>query len=612
MKKLTMNRIIALSVASLVAGQAGAAPMMLPVSVSSGVRAIDVSEQIRNFTPLATNPEMEASSEGDLSNMALEMAATLAELENRLENEPLLLAQNSSRPTGRSRSAAPPPARRDPRRSNQAGGDRVMEQARALAASGRYQEASRVFFQLSRNPKYQSESAQIKYILGMMLYEMKLNQAAAFVFYDVIRQESRANPKSRYLRQSLEKLALAADSLNSDVLIRYAVKQIKEEEFPPSSRDMLYFRRGEIKLQDRDFAGAAAEFARVRPNSLFFTRARYSMGLALTEAGQLERAQGVFEELAEFAKPSGITDRNRVNSLLGRARVLYQRKNFEAALDAYREVPRDTEQWHAALFESSWAMLQDGRFRSALSNFHSLHSTYYEDVYQPESLFLRSIVYLYICRYDEMEKVMGLFDRVYRPVERDVRTLLTTVNDSATYFREITKVRDRFDTLRSNPTARRGLQMPFIVAREVLKEGDVRKSFTYIDNLEAEKKRMDSMPAVWRNSPIGQYARKVVEKRLEATQALAGKQIRRHVIRIQAELRDLFEQTGFLRFEMLSSKKESIRKEIAGKGIDRERVDENTARSFYIQNGFEYWPFKGEYWLDEIGNYHYVGVKACE
>ena len=73
---------------------------------------------------------------------------------------------------------------------------------------------------MSRSPKYDRQSGQIKYILGLMLYEMKLYQSAAFVFYDVIRQQSRSNPGSRYLRQSLEKLALAVgDAVVVDIFV---------------------------------------------------------------------------------------------------------------------------------------------------------------------------------------------------------------------------------------------------------------------------------------------------------------------------------------------------------------------------------------------------------
>ncbi len=509
------------------------------------------------------------------------------------------------------RSAAPTSTRSTPvSTAGRRGPDANFARANKLAANGQYQEASKLLFQMSRSPNYEKNSAQIKYVLGLMLFEMKLNQSSAFVLYDLIRQETKANPRSRFIRQSLEKLAIAADALDSDVLLRYAIKQVEENDFPAASRDMLYYRTGEVKMGEKNYAEAARQFSRVRVGSRFFNRARYNMGLALAQANDLEKSQAVFEDLADRLKDRGVTDEQRVSALMGRARVLYQRRLFAGAIEAYRDIPRDTEAWHEGLFESSWAMLQDGRFRSALSNFHSLHSPFYEDYYQPESVLLRAIVYLYICRYQEMGKTLDLFDRVYKPIQRDVRTILTSVEDPNIYYRELSKVRENFDAIRTNRVGRRGFQMPFAVARQILNKGDVRHTLNYISNLEDEKKRMQALPSTWKTSGIGIYAIKIIDKRLEATRVLAGRQIRRHMILIDNELRDLFEQSGFLRFEMLNSKREALKKEIQGKGL--EKVDQDNERSYYVQNGFEYWPFKGEYWLDEIGNYHYVGVSACE
>lgn len=545
-----------------------------------------------------------------------------------LPTDEIVVAQNTkrtakkrvARPTSTTRSTTTrqmAPSTSSSTRSSSGKKDPYMARVRSLAAAGNYQDASKLLFQMSRSSQYAKDTVQIRYLLGLMFFEMKLNQSAAFVFYDVVHQESRRDKKSRFLRQGLEKLALSADLLDSDVLLRYAIKQVDEEEFPAANRDMLYFRTGELKLQEKNYAEAARQFQRVRSNSLFFNRARYNLALALAEAGgqdksMLEKAQAAFEDLSGRLQGAGPTDRMKVSSLLGRARVLYQRQQFSAAIDAYREIPRDTEQWHEALFESTWAMLRDGRFRSMLSNFHSLHSPFYEDVYQPESLLLRAIVYLYICRYDEMEKVLELFERVYKPVANDVKNIITSVDDPLVYYRELAKIRDNFDAIRTNRVGRRGFALPFQVAREVLREGDVRRTFNYLDQLENEKKRIDSMPPAWKGASVGLYARKIVEKRLEATHILAGKQIRRHLILIQNELRDLLEQDGFLRFEMINGKREALKKEIQGKGLERKSVDEDANRNFYIQNGYEYWPFNGEYWLDEIGNYHYVGVKACE
>jgi tetratricopeptide (TPR) repeat protein len=537
------------------------------------------------------------------------------ELPSQSTEDVALLAQNSLPRRAAPRRAGSAPTRLPPRASSgtaprRSGGDNNMARAKQLANSGQFQEASKLLFAMSRNPKYEAESAQIKYVLGLMLFEMKLNQAAAFVLYDVVKQESK-NAHSRYLRQSLGKIAVAADALESDVLLRYAIKQVSEEEFPAPSRDMLYYRTGEVKLEEKNAAEAARQFGRVRPGSLFYTRARYKMALAYAQAGDTAHSEAAFDEIINSYQNAKVTNVNRVTALLGKARVLYQKQDFSGAIDAYRDIPRDTEQWHEALFESSWAMLRDGRFRSALSNFHSLHSAYYEDFYQPESLILRAMVYLFVCRYGEMEKVLSLFEHVYKPVQNEIHNFVTTVNEPVTYYREIAKVADNLDALKAH-TGRTNSAIPFLVARHILKEGDIRHSLNYIQKLEEERKRIDALPPSWTSSGVGTYSKRVVESRLEAARKLAGNQVRHHLIVIHNDLRSFFEQSGFIRYEMLSGKKEALRKEIAGKGTPKTQVDQDNNRSFYIQNGYEYWPFTGEYWLDEIGNYHYVGVKACE
>ena len=80
-----------------------------------------------------------------------------------------------------------------------------------LAKEGNYQEASIKLFQLSHRPRYKKQRLQIKYILGLMFYQMELNQLSAFQFISVVKKG-----KGRYLKQSLEKLSLAADALGDD------------------------------------------------------------------------------------------------------------------------------------------------------------------------------------------------------------------------------------------------------------------------------------------------------------------------------------------------------------------------------------------------------------
>ena len=79
-----------------------------------------------------------------------------------------------------------------------------------------------------------------------------------------------------------------------------------------------------------------------------------------------------------------------------------------------------------------------------------------------------------------------------------------------------------------------------------------------------------------------------------------------------SDLRDFDEQGEFLKLERVRGQRLSVKKEIAGKNVQKKQITEDDSRSYFIKNGFEYWPYQGEYWLDELGNYHYVGVSACE
>ncbi|MBN8539684.1 MAG: tetratricopeptide repeat protein [Deltaproteobacteria bacterium] len=554
----------------------------------------------------------EASSESTLEDELIEVVAQAGQKKRTSKKKSTQTKSGKASAPGRAGTQAP---RRvaDPRAAMI---KREEDRGRQAVRRGDYFEASKIFFGLLEKEKNPLRLLQIRFILGRTLQELKLHQVSAFPYYEIIRSEGKTNPKNKYVRQSLERLTVAADQLESDILLNYAVKQINEEDFPASNRDMLFFRRGEVRSRDGDFVEAAKEFNRVRSTSIFYNRARYQIALSLVEAGQLEKAENVYAALAEVSSDAGVTNKVRVNAMMGKARTLYQRKLFAEAIDSYREIPRDTEQWHDALFESTWALLQDGRFRSALSNFHSLHSPFYDDFYQPESLLLRAIVYHYICRYDEMETTLRLFERVYGPVSRELRsTLMSTSPSSAvSLYREVRKIDESFEELKKTAKAKRQSQsqVPFLVAKQVLREGDVRRNLSYIRNLEMERKKIDQAPATWRESRVGRYARRVVERRIDATQAATGRLIRRHLERIQVELSGHFEQSSLIRLDMLSGKKESVKKEIVGKGLLRDTVDDQQDRNFYIQNGYDFWPFKGEYWLDEIGNYHYLGVKACE
>ncbi len=503
-------------------------------------------------------------------------------------SDPIILAQNSS---GKSK-----------RRAASVGGTwgRVADMIR----SGKYEEASLTLYKMSVSSKYRKHRGKVTYLLGLALFKMKMYQTSAFQFIRVVKSGDR-----KYVNKALEKLAIASDYLGDEAMLNYAISKINIKKFPKKQRDMLYNRIGEFQVRSKQFSQAIKTLSRVKPNSPFYSKSKYLQALSYAELKREKKAVRAFNELIESRSDKRVTDVDRVSAIMGKARVYYQAQKWEKAIEYYKDIPRDTEAWHETLFESSWAMLRAEKFRSALSNFQSLHSPYYESYYMPESLILRSIIYLYICRYNEMEKVLDLFNKIYQPVYKKIKTYLDNGKSFNIYYNDLIDVIKEYNK-NPNSTKFKKSVMPLSVARKIGKEGDFNRTYKYIQKLIIEKKRYDKLSTKWKKSGIGKYSKKVVAGRLIKVRKKAGRIAKVHMQNIKAELFDLFEQESFVRYEMINSKKELIKKKVAGKEISRSK-DQKRNRNFYIKNGYEYWPFQGEYWLDELGNYHYVGTHNC-
>jgi len=518
----------------------------------------------------------------------------------------------NSRDLAQNRSSTP--KKSSPRKQTQAPGssgtannylqkqyEQQLSQGLSQVRNGQFAQGANTLFTLSKRPEMAPYRSQIKFILGTALMELKLYQVAAFQFVDVIRLNS-----AKYKRSAIEKLSIVADILGDDTLLNYSISKVEVNQIPAQNRDMIFYRLGEVKMKNQQFQDAIRFFAQVDGNSSYSNQALFNRGLSELELNQNDRAIASFQTMLQSREGQNVTDTNRVASILAIARSYYQKQDWDQSILNYSLVPRDHFMWHDALFEQTWAMLRGARFRSALSNLQSLHSAYYEDFYIPESLLLRAIVYLYICKYDEMEKVLKLFEKSYGPIRTQVTEYLRINSDPISYFNEL----DKAERSRKK-TERPKFSLPYVVVKNILEKGDIKRSFQYLRKLEDEKRRIEESSS-FKNSSIGQYSTKLILNRSKNTKVIIGENVKIHLTNMRTELRDLFEQSSFIRYEMISGQKEITKKQISGSDITESLVDDNRDREFYVQNGFEYYPFKGEFWLDEIGNYHYLGKQSCE
>ena len=478
-----------------------------------------------------------------------------------------------------------------------------LKKVTRIIEKGDYVLGSRELYRLSRGSVYKSKRIQIKYTLGIAFLEMKLYHLASIQFVYVIRRDK----SGKYKNKALEKLSLVLDHFKDDLLFCPLSSIVKEYEYPRSVRDQLNFYFGQCAFSKKNFAKARSHFSKISSSSSIYNKALYYRALAYAEENKVSQSARAFRSLANLRE--GVTDTNRVAALMGLARVLYQGQKFEDSIKIYRSIPRDTPYFYDSLLENSWNYLRAGKFRSALSNFQSLHSVFYKDRYQPESLILRAYVYLYICKYYEMEKVLNLFDAVYVPILKEVRKSLRWGKNYNAYVKSVLSYqKNKQDGLALSTDS----DFPPVVMNQIFRNGKFQSLVQYLVRLNEEKALLESFPADWKRDRVGRNASYILNRRIKTTQNLAGKEIRKTLQEVKAELDRLYKSSEFLRYDMLKGKREYLKKKISRKHLDKIQIDEKITRSYYIQNGYEYWPFGQEAWLDELGNYHYLGRQSCE
>ena len=481
---------------------------------------------------------------------------------------------------------------------------RQLGEAVGLLKEDRFEEASQILFDLRSHSSFRRRG-RIYYILGLTLFKMNLFQISAFQFSEVIR---RKDPK--YLQPSVEKLILLTNEiLSSSAVLNYALGNIDLASFPKAHRDRLHLRIGEVQVNNKQFSEAIRTLRNINSNSKVYPHAKYLEGLSYAELNRPRRALRSFSRIVDSRANHPVNDRIKAMGLMGMARSAYQLKDWNRAIDLYRRIPRDTQEWFDSLFELTWAQMRAAQFRFVLGNFHSLHSPYYETNYQPESFILRSIVYLYICQYKEMERTLNFFQKVYFPVRDKIRTYMRANNNSRDIYSDFEKMYQNGDYLYQEPE---NTKVPYIAVKHIFTEEDVSSGMSYITQVQKELQAVNSMSDAWQNSKMGRYAKRLLTRRLQNTKKVVGEQIAIHLRRIRADLAKFIRQHGLARYEMLNAQKDVLKRRIVERDTKMQSLSQaERNRNFYVQGGFEYWPFQGEYWLDEVGNYYYLGTNTC-
>ena len=340
--------------------------------------------------------------------------------------------------------------------------------------------------------------------------------------------------------------------------------------------------------------------AQVSSASALYLKSVYLKGVCQYELGQFEEAVATFKDVVRQTKTGRWANHPlREEAFFSLARTHYAFKQFRAAIFYYSRISRDSPGWLDALFESSWAYFRLADYEKALGNLVTLHAPFFVDEYFPESHILKAVTYYENCRYPEALAILGEFEGQYGPLRDELDRLTKDAKTPEDYFELLRKLES---TRNASPLTVRLVTLAKTDRNLSLLTQSARE-------LEGEDKRINAAKGALAGTALQkELAAAVTKRRAELTQE-AGAVARAKLQAERDELKGLSSQLLRIKFEVTKREKEGLEAELRG---EKQSVELGGYRyTTAVPDDYEYWPFEGEYWRDELGTYEYTLAKGC-
>jgi tetratricopeptide (TPR) repeat protein len=466
----------------------------------------------------------------------------------------------------------------------------------------------------------EANKQRAEFFMGKALFNLKY-YSASLSYFDRIVQ---TGPSHRYYQKTLQWLASLSRFLpeSAGVLEKIGkyTKADLEQDALTEFRDELYYLLGRYFFTKSQFKEAKELFAAVPEKSEFYPKAKFFEGMtwvreakiqsdaqqsskaALIQASQsfkgILRKAAVYKDekkmpkaLREFAELANLS--------LGR--VFYSAAQYPLSIKYFEKLEPKAPDWVESLFEASWSYFQVDGDSKALGNIHSVNSPFFDQEFYPETFILKAVIYFNRCNYDQAREAIEEYNAIYPDLRKQIDEVLAKYSDNAQLFDYITKIK----------TGEAGLTGRVQRAAEgALNDKTLAKSIDYVTELDRELKALDKSDPAWKSTAVAGTILQDLTLQQSLAKNEAGQLARTRLQRLSDQIRDLTKQAIKVEFETLNALKGTL---TAGLGAEQNVINPN-AKNFntiQIDDEHQQWPFRGEYWKDELGFYRFKVANKC-
>lgn len=303
----------------------------------------------------------------------------------------------------------------------------------------------------------------------------------------------------------------------------------------------------------------------------------YVEAVILAAEKKYEQSMRIFKDLVERRR--SLPRNLAVKSMMGAARVAHEVGDYSQAIFYYSRIRQLDKLFFQSIFEKAWSFYQSGDMNGALGATLSFMTPYSENVFYPETYIVRAASFYQLCLFERANQTIEDMKKVFIPIQKQIKELQRRNIANWLFTDEVLRsVDNRVLAYMISDPSFRSLQ---------------RAHLSLVD----EVKRLTGVDAVKANEAL-----KFVKSRLmqRATQVLR---------KADAELSSAVEQADTIQIEILQLGVNVL----TGAPVelrDDLRIIELGDVDFDEQ--IQFWPFHGEFWLDEIGSYYYGLKSQCQ
>ena len=471
-----------------------------------------------------------------------------------------------------------------------------IDQAIQAYNSDDYVNAAFLFFDVKENSEDPDARVKAEYYLGRALYK------AGFIFpaYQFYGEVFNAGESHPFFPNATEGLVDIAREIGDDTLIPGLINRGYSEAFARLKAEKLNainYMIGMVEQRQGNLFQAKQFLEAVREDSDFYTRALYRLAImavkTATQEGATDYAEAIkyFRTIEESVDATQVEDDRKLRrlALLGQARAYFSQGEFAKSVEYYEKVPRFSDDWYDAMFESGWAYFQNAQFGRALGMVHSIQSPYFDDRYRAESFVLKATTYFQMCHFDRVRVALESFFNIYESMSEQLKPWLEG---------------DQTDAEMVDLVVNGAPNFPSEIRLQISGNRRFQKFLAQVREVDAETERAQA------ELPSGGFKSQMLallEVQREFRVALTGKLVRRQLRREAVALDDFLGQARIIQLETTTAERKML---AAGKDITK-GPRARGPRPIIPDATYQYWAFLGEYWIDELGYYEHSIKDEC-